>query len=142
MTDFPAYTKCSILQTRNITYSAHTTMTDPTPDHQKPAFEAEPTGNRLLDIAEWNLGSPHGPTPNRPLWQAMQYAYAKWVKERTANQADDRIGYAAELRAANKWIWRHVPFDYIDPTTGRAYYDAENLRAVIKAEAKKAEAGE
>jgi hypothetical protein len=110
MTDFPAYTKCSILQTRNITYSAHTT-TDP--------------------------------TPNRPLWQAMQYAYAKWVKERTANQADDRYGYAAELRAIADWL---VPEEPMIVEGGRSYEQAwlvserERLRRLLLDEADKAEA--
>jgi hypothetical protein len=103
MTDFPAYTKCSILQTRNITYSAHTTMTDP--------------------------------TPNRPLWQAMQYAYAKWVKERTANQADDRYGYAAELRAIAEAISNELATHIVgdDPVM--------EVVAWLLAEADKAEAG-
>jgi hypothetical protein len=138
MTDFPAYKKCSILQTRNITYSAHTTMTDPTPNHQKPAFEAEPTGNRLLDITEWNLGAPHGPTPNRPpLWRVMDDAYSAVVESPTEGPC-----YAAELRAIADWL---VPEEEV--TAEGEHYQArqierEYLREVLLDEARRAEAGE
>jgi hypothetical protein len=89
---------------------------------------------------------------DQPLWQAMRRAYDQSsVPDELLESADaydcltDRYGYAAKIRALRDWLVPEeepVPLWLVDAPVGYHQRERQRLRALLDAEAERAEKGE
>ena len=95
-------------------------------------------------VVDAHYGAPAMTTPNRlPLWWTMQGAYFKGRNP----GLNDRHGYAAEIRALRDWLVPEMPHPgesefWPDADTEREWQHNQRLRALLTAEADRAERGD
>ena len=97
----------------------------------------------MADRARTALTQPvTDPTPNRPLWEVMRHAYDQRSPE-SDDRTDDRLGYAAEIRALADWLVpEEKPPGVYNSSSYTAFRTREGLRHRLLAEADRAEAVE